>query len=193
VKSPTNRPFRLSDSMVLVAATAVAFAIFRQGLAPGLSFTTFGGNTEQMIFYWMRQIVPFPAMWSLAILALAAFDRDTPRRRKLRHAGMVACCAAVVALALTTVIASGFYILHVLEDVHAIPRIFSHGRNSHAMPPFANTPMEEIVGAAVLGAWAVMAASGRWRTERTWIDRTGLILGVVWILLFLTYLYGYTG
>ena len=141
----------------------------------------------------MRQVVPFPAMWSLALFAIAVFDRSGSRRRTLRQAGTVACCAAVVALGLTTVIASAFYILHILEDLQVIPRILSHGRNAHAMPPFANAPMEEIVGAAVLGAWSVMAATGRWRVQRSWIDWTGCLLGIIWIGLFLTYLYGYTG
>jgi hypothetical protein len=188
-----KRPFRLIDGMVLVAATAVAFAIFRQSSPSTVNFNTFGGIGEQYLFFWMRRLVPFPAMWSLALLAIAVFDRGTARRHRTRHAGTVACCAAVVALSLTTLIASTFYVTHVLEEVGAIPRVFSHPRNSHAMPPFANAPMEEIVGAAVLGAWSTMAASGRWKSQPSWIDRTGRVLGMIRIGLFLIYLYAYTG
>jgi hypothetical protein len=193
VKTPAKRPFRLADGMVLVAATAVAFAIFRQGLSGQVAFSTFGGAGEQWLFFWMHQVVPFPAMWSLAVFGIAVRDRSAGRRRKPRDPGVVACCAAVVALTLTTLVASTFYTLHVLEEIRAIPRIFTHARNSHAMPPFANAPMEEIVGAAVLGAWSAMAASGRWRARPSWIDRAGRILGILWIGLFLTYLYAYTG
>jgi hypothetical protein len=193
VKTPVQRPFRLGDGMVLVAATAVAFAIFRQAMSPGVAFNTFGGIGEQWLFYWMHWIVPFPAMWSLALFAIAIFDRSGGRRRRPRHAGSVACWAAVVAILITTLVASGFYMLHFLEDVGTIPRVFSHARNTHAMPPFANTPMEEIVGAAVLGAWSAMAASGRWKSQPSWIDRTGRVLGIIWIGLFLVYLYAYTG
>jgi hypothetical protein len=193
VKTPVNRPFRLVDGMVLIAATAVAFAIFRQGLSGQVNFSTFGGSGEQWLFFWMHQVVPFPAMWSLAVFGIAVRDRSRGRRRKPREAGVVACCAAVVALTITTLIASTFYTLHVLEEFRAIPRIFSHARNSHAMPPFANAPMEEIVGAAVLGAWSAMAASGRWRARPSWIDRAGRFLGMIWIGLFLIYLYAYTG
>jgi hypothetical protein len=193
MRAPAKRPFRLVDGMVFVAATALAFAIFRQGLASGVAFSTFGGSLEQWLFYWMRQVIPFPAMWSLGLLAIAVFDRSSSRRRTLRQAGSVACCAAVVALAITTVIASTFYALHALEEIQIIPRIFTHGRNAHAMPPFANAPMGEIVGAAVLGSWSVMAATGRWRVPRSWIDWAGCFLGIFWISLFLVYLYGYTG
>jgi hypothetical protein len=171
------RPFRLLDGMVLVAATGVAFAIFRQAKSPGVTFNTFGGIGERLLFYWMHQVVPFPAMWSLALFAIAVFDRSGGRGLEPRHAGSVATCAAVIVLLITTLVASAFYMLHFLEDIRAIPRIFSHARNSHAMPPFANTPMEEIVGAAVLGAWSAMAASGRWESQPSWIDRAGRLLG----------------
>jgi hypothetical protein len=186
-------PFRLIDGMVLVAATAVAFAIYRQGLSGQVTFSTFRGNAEKWLFFWMHQVVPFPAMWSLAVVAIAVFGLGPNRRRRPRHAGVIACSAAVVALALTTLVASTFYTLHVLEDFGAIPRVFSHARNSHAMPPFANAPIEELVGAAVLGAWSAMAAGGRWRGQPSWIDRTGRVLGMFWIGLFLIYLYAYTG
>lgn len=100
---------------------------------------------------------------------------------------------SVVALAVPATIASVFTILHILEEYRTIPKIFSHARNAHGMPPFANAQMEEIVGAAVLGAWSLMAASGRWKTQPSWIDRAGRVLGLVWIGLFLIYLYGFTG
>ncbi len=36
-----------------------------------------------------------------------------------------------------------------------------------------------IVG--VRGIWLGLAASGRWRPERSWVDRLGRVLGVAWI------------
>jgi hypothetical protein len=179
--------------MVFVAATAVAFAIFRQGVSGGIAFTTLGFYWEPWLFYWMHQLVPFPAIWSLALFATAALDRTNPRRRRFRQAGAVACTSAVVVLALATLIGSTFYAIHTMEENQWISKVLSHNRNLHAMPPFANAPMEEFVGPAVLGAWAVMAAGGRWRVEASWIDRAGCALGVTWIVLFLIYLYGYTG
>jgi hypothetical protein len=187
------RPFRISDAMVLVAATAVAFAIIRHGWPAGIAFTTFGGQFEQWLFFWLHQVVPFPALWSFAVFAIDWRDRRKARRRGLRHAGLVANYAATVAIAVTALIGTAFLIVHVLEDYQAIPKVFSHPTQMHPFPPFANTPLEEIAGAAVLGAWSVMAASRQWRTERSWIDRLGRVLGGIWIALFLIYLYGYTG
>jgi hypothetical protein len=187
MKKPlVKRPFRIADSMVLVAATAVAFTIYRYSQSARLSFTTFGGNWEQWLFLWMHRVVPFPAMWSLAVFAIAQRDPRNGRRRGVRHAGIVACYAATVALALTSLISSTFSTVHILEDALLIPKVLSHGR--HWLSPFDNAPMEEIVGAAVLGAWSAMAATRCWRTEPSWIDRLGRILGAFWIGLLLVYL-----
>ena len=42
-------------------------------------------------------------------------------------------------------------------------------------------------GIAVAAVWLVLALSGRWRPEKSWIDRLGRMLGVTWIAIsFLT-------
>ena len=40
------------------------------------------------------------------------------------------------------------------------------------------------VGAAVTGAWILLAISGRRRPERSWLDRSGRLIGGFWILNF---------
>jgi hypothetical protein len=37
------------------------------------------------------------------------------------------------------------------------------------------------VGIAVAAAWLTLALNGRWCPERSWIDRSGRVLGVLWI------------
>jgi hypothetical protein len=37
-------------------------------------------------------------------------------------------------------------------------------------------------GWAVCAAWTVLWLAGVWRAERSWIDRTGRVLGVYWVL-----------
>jgi hypothetical protein len=41
------------------------------------------------------------------------------------------------------------------------------------------------IGFAVVIARATLALAGCWRSEPTWIDRSGRALGVVWILAFI--------
>jgi hypothetical protein len=186
-----SRPFRIAHGMILVAATAIAFAIFRYSQPANLNFTTLGGRWEQWLFYWMHRVVPFPASWSIALLVIDRYEQRSGRRRGARHAGIVACYAATIAVALTSVISMMFSLVHVLEDLQVVPKVLSHGR--HALSPFDNAPMEEIVGAAVLGAWAALSAGRRWRTESSWIDRLGRVLGCCWIGLFVLYVYAYSG
>jgi hypothetical protein len=38
-------------------------------------------------------------------------------------------------------------------------------------------------GPAVAAVWLVLALSGRWRPERSWIDRLGRTLGAIWIII----------
>lgn len=38
-------------------------------------------------------------------------------------------------------------------------------------------------GPAVGAVWLVLASSGRWRPERSWIDRLGRLLGATWIVI----------
>jgi hypothetical protein len=41
------------------------------------------------------------------------------------------------------------------------------------------------VGAAVIATWVILAVSGHWHSERSWIDRTGRMIGIGWVLDFL--------
>jgi hypothetical protein len=191
-KPLAKRPFRIVDLMVLVAATAVAFAIYRQGIPHSMQFSTFGGNLESRLFFWMHQLTPFVAMWSFAVFAIDRVD-SRKRRPNPRHAGLIGCYAATIGLATSALISSGFYMVHVLEDVGVIHKVLSHQRQMHIPPPFGEAPLEEIIGGVVFGAWAALAASRRWRTEPSWIDRFGRVLAMIWIGLLLTYIYAYTG
>jgi hypothetical protein len=191
-KSHTKRPFRIIDLMVLVAATAVAFAIDRRGMRPGMNFTTFRADWEPSVFYWMHRVTPFVAMWSFAVFVIDRFDSKN-RRRGARYAGIVACYAVTAGLAVSSLISSSFYLLHVLEERQFVVGVLSHPREMHLPPPFGEAPLEEITGAVALGAWATLAAIRRWRIEPTWIDRLGRALGTIWISLLILYLYGYTG
>jgi hypothetical protein len=140
----------------------------------------------------MHQLTPFLSMWSFAVFAIDRVD-SRKRRPYPRHAGIIACYAATIGLATSALISSSFYLVHVLEDSGVIRKILSHQRQMHLPPPFGEAPLEEIIGGVVFGAWAALAATRRWRSEPTWIDRLGRVLAAIWIGLLLTYIYAYTG
>jgi hypothetical protein len=178
--------------MLLVAATAIAFAIDRRGLRPGMGFSTFRVPWEPWVFYWMHRVTTFVAMWSFAVFVIDLIDQWRSRRR-VRHAGIIACYAATAGLAVSSFVSTLFYFLHILEETQIITRILSHPAQMHLPPPFGEAPLEEVVGSVVLGAWAALVATSRWRIESSWIDRLGRILGAAWIGLLVLYLYGYSG
>jgi len=43
------------------------------------------------------------------------------------------------------------------------------------------------VAAAVAGAWLVLILAGRWRPGPSWIDRSGRVMGVLWVAPYLVY------
>jgi hypothetical protein len=40
----------------------------------------------------------------------------------------------------------------------------------------------------IISAWFVLAVSGRWRPEPSWIDRSGRVLAIAWIVRYLIHL-----
>jgi hypothetical protein len=53
-------------------------------------------------------------------------------------------------------------------------------------------PVPSIIVPATVGlAWLVLAVSRKWQGERSWIDRTGRLVGLLWIVTIPIYLIGF--
>jgi hypothetical protein len=48
-----------------------------------------------------------------------------------------------------------------------------------------------IVAVTVLIAWVVLAISRQWQAERSWIDRIGRLIGVLWLATIPVYVTGF--
>jgi len=111
--------------------------------------------------------VPFLAAWTTAVLLLR-FRRPRPRvRRALSQPGATACVAATV--------------VNAVQAVWIGSLLAAGSRFIDLSSVFAGYAQQVSFG--VLAAWTVLAASGRWRNEPTWIDRAGRVMGVAWILI----------
>lgn len=136
---------------------------------------------------------PFALMWTLAILGLR-LPRPRPRwRRLVRQPGLVAGMAVAAALVVRLIgyailrlrlIGQGLVNIYYQGDINGGPTISTNApRNSeflmfgysHAMNSLA------VIGVAVASSWMLLGISGRWRAERSWIDRAGRALGICWI------------
>ena len=189
----TTRPFQISDALVLVAATGLGLAGCRFWLSAsknGWDALWPTGAEPMPKRLWLAALGAIPISsilllsWTAAVFWLRLRD-PRPRRRQLWcQPGFLACVAAVYFFAWKCV---GVGLLAAAEVLTAsptpLPKI-NYGDlvkelafmllSSHFAPQ-AN------VGAAVLLLWLVTWASGRCRPEPSWVDRSGRVLGAVWV------------
>ena len=173
------RRFRISDAMILVAATAVACGLLLaiEWITEGqISLRTFPElftaklaslSTKETIQLALSVsllatslALPFAAMWTLAIIPIR-LSGPRPRFRRLsRQPGIIAALAAALALALAAIqvglviwLGASFYAIVALLAVPTYP------------------------GLAVLIAWMTLLLGRRWAQSRAglidWVGRSG--------------------
>ena len=168
-----NQPpirFRLLDAMILIGAAACGLALAKWGY--GEAFTTpMPPYIRGLQVHGFVVFAAYPLTFAVVVLRLL---RARPRRRRLcSQPGFVACSTVVIVASFNLSIFSTHHFLldadsnYKLRDV-----VISSLGFSYTSP-------------AVLAAWMLLAIGGRWRAERSWIDRLGRILGVFWLMPFL--------
>jgi hypothetical protein len=176
-----RRRFTLLDGMIAVAALAAELALIRS-LDLGIDWefhSKIWTDTHWFFHSWMidRLFVQIFALATTVALSstLAALAyrlrRPRPRRRRLAsQPGMAAILAAVAAWTMTL--------------PHVAPRL------SRSLDSIADELLGIDLGtAAVLAGfgvatrWGMLLLSGRWRSEPSWIDRLGRLVGVGWMAL----------
>jgi hypothetical protein len=86
---------------------------------------------------------------------------------------MVACSASII---VALFLAIGKAVVASTEPESSLQRLFP--RSFLADYSFA---LQEMAPYVVATAWLMLALSGRWRSEPSWIDRLGRIIGVFWV------------
>jgi hypothetical protein len=183
-----GRRFRILDAMILVAATAIGFAAsewlsretngylsfwgFFQGVWGYYSESTAEVGVAQFVYpcsmvaYLMSPIV---AMLTLALIPIRLFSPRPRWRRIASQPGMIAACAAGLALVGIGLLISGVALAAGIEDA---------GRwmleSSFFLPMF--------LGMAVVTSWMTLLFGRRWRAERSWVDRFGRAIGCYWVV-----------
>ncbi len=120
-------------------------------------------------------LLPCLAAWTGAFL-LTRLRGPRPRRRRLVvQPGLVAAVAAVAAL--------GFESILLVGSAWADGRFRTIGPVALATFGANGTVLlAHHAGWAVVVAWLTLALIGRWRPERSWVDRWGRGLGCTWIV-----------
>ncbi len=170
------RRFVLIDGMILVAATAVGFALLR--VYQGSIAVDMDKSLLWQHHYWGRVDAAQPLLWSWTMAAVVLrLRRPRPEiRRLLRQPGAVACWVG----ALITV-GMGALTLAVDVIVHRIAGVDRELNRPAIKDFFLFSPW--VIGAAVASAWMILWLDRRWRAEPSWVDRLGRVLGVLWIAL----------
>ncbi|MDG3006866.1 hypothetical protein [Paludisphaera mucosa] len=172
-----SRRFGLGDVMILVAAAGFGLAIARIPLSARGSMLSWrpgagpwGGRAIHLLMRLSAVIGPVVAALTVAAVVVRLRHPRPRLRRLVRQPGLVACVAATIALAMTLVQITPTTIMAI---------------GSGTLPAWMydlRVFVARSCGYSVVGAWLALSFSGRWRSERGWIDRFGRTMGVAWLV-----------
>ncbi len=179
------RRFTLLDAMALVGAVAVGLGLSREWARCAAEIGSFSSRLIQpswsteaaggIVRFW-----PVVAVVSPTLLILRARRPRPSRLRRFASPGVAACSAATIVIALEGLARS---LVAILGPVYL---------GFRPMVPFdrLNFTMAALgafssmtVGFGVAAVWGTMALARRWRPDADWIDRTGRVVGWLWIAL----------
>ena len=182
----TTRPFNLLDAVILLAAVAAGLAWARADIAATIwarerpSGTIMGNHMlmrpvtfSDRLFTFRRGAVRFLACATAASLLLQLRAPRPHAARLMRQPGAVAVATAV---AYNVVVAGGFALAFFIRAKYK--------------PQWSDYTAQAIdvhgTAMAITAAWVILALSGRWRAEPTWIDRSCRVIGLAWIGLWIS-------
>jgi hypothetical protein len=167
---PRCRPFGLGDAMILIVALALGLAVAGPGIIiiadgirtiPHKQFRTLAGAVSLGRF--LNIIVLNFLFFLIPACLILRLRRPRPTLRSMIGQPGFAACAAPIAFFLA------FLPLELLPH-----------------SGFARQVMEitaqVFIATAVPLAWVILIATRRWVPEPSWIDRSGRILGALWMI-----------
>jgi hypothetical protein len=191
--SQINRSFQIIDAIVLVAATGFGLAGCRFWLwASKTDWIDYwpAVNEPMLVSLWQAALMAIPIAsimllsWTMAVLLLRLRGPRPSRRHLWCQPGFLACVAAFFVFAWKSV---GVVLIAATVALSASPAQLSNLNYVDLVSELAlrqlvpNFAPQGNVGAAVLLLWLVVWASGRCRPEPSWVDRSGRVLGAIWI------------
>jgi hypothetical protein len=183
----TPRPFRISDGLVLVAATGLGLAGCRflfslRDLVWGDLWKTSNSSAYTTVLAIAIGTAPLVsvllACLTLAVLVLRLAPPRPRRGRLWRQPGFLACVAVAFTLGWKL---AGLLVLIVAElATSRTPGLPPPGQLLGELMAILLVPRGNI-GGSVLLVWSIAWASGRCRPEPSWVDRAGRVLGAAWV------------
>jgi hypothetical protein len=168
----------------MVAATGSGFALFK---VMQVRYLGYGGRSlfAMIILGVVETMIPFLTMWSLAVAGLS-LRQPRPQFRKLaRQPGVIACYAAMLPLVIEVMaIIVGEIILPPSAVIaRTMPPYLIRSLPGRIMHNVRGTiVLQANAGATVAVAWLILALAGMWKSEKSWLDRFGRVLGILWMM-----------
>jgi hypothetical protein len=181
--SRNSRRLTLLDLMIAVAGLTIGLWIMPHGVIPAAE-TAFPVITGPYAFSvkaeWLSILIvhfayPFAVIWSLTVLVLAITPPCPPVRMLVRQPGFLACCAVGMTALITGPLSFAISQKIFIAGLPASMRLQIYLGE-------ALTFRRGEGGFAVASAWLVLWANGRWRSQQSWADRLGRLLGLFWVL-----------
>jgi hypothetical protein len=163
-----TRRLTLADLLILVAAAGVALLVVRlelqeeQGLTRS-RFIVMGRYSPTIVL----RTIPFLVAVGPALLIMRLRHPRLARRRIFRQPGTAVCLAVTFS--------GSLYVLVRVVIVASVPMM---------NPVSYCVSGLERLGSPVMLAWLTLALAGVWRPAPDWIDRSGRVLGVILIVLY---------
>ena len=176
-----ERRFHLFDAMVLIAILALGWTAARAYVVDCLGYLRLGVSLTDSFWDCIDTLryggIPFALVWAVALVLIRvpALRHRHQRRCLCTQPGFTAALAVVACFAVVFLdsIARTLF-LRVKSGVWGPWNVTKLALSDIHMLMVA-------APSAVAATWLVLALGGRWRPERSWLDRTGLLLGVYWI------------
>ncbi len=182
--------------MVLIAATAIGFALARTYSLAVLdnALKPYPLIPRVLLTIWVHILAALPvtALWSIAVFALNLRRPRHPLRQLVRQPGFVATGAVtLVSLVrlggfltlMARTIGNRFYTLSLgVSNAFSVTVSYPGPVNSATVynsAYFASSAFG--ISTAVAAVWLLLIASRRWRSQPDWLDRLGRALGAYWV------------
>jgi hypothetical protein len=181
---------------------------------PGWSWTRkpvpaawFGGDpaynsTRNLVLMMIYAGTTLAATSGVALVILRRVRRPKSPFWRARRPGALACLVSTVVLgvilAFQAIWPSSQDVFRILVGPYSEVRAVSTYSYVDAaiqrhdnIDPFLNTALQMArwTGFVVAGSWLALALAGRWRLERSWMERLGLAIGIFWIVTALHFLF----
>jgi hypothetical protein len=164
--------------MILVAASAVALVLVRPLISGRL-------QDQPRWASYLAVVMGVLVTWTPTVLLLRLRRPRHALRRVSRQPGFAA------GLAGTSVVALGALAIGLLALVREARSGMAARAGLRLRPADSSwwlgvvLHFGSVVGPAVIGAWILLAFSGRRRPSGSWLDLLGRALGIAWIILFI--------